>query len=142
MSSTEVIHWTFISVEYKRPAFLWEIPPIIKTDVPVSRTAMGMTQFVETASTTDRSFFEYLDDKKSETLTDVGKGIADRATQSLGDVMKEFGLWLLQVLPDSFGILAMIFCLGAIASIPRTGKWACISLILAIIFEILRRLTL
>lgn len=141
MSST-VIPWTFIAIEYKRPAFLWEIPPIIKTDYPVVITKVETPSYVETAATTNLSFLEYLEDKKSEALADVGKGIAESATQSLGDVLKDFGLWLLQVLPDSFGLLAMIFCLGSIASIPRTGKWACLSLILAIIFEILRRVTI
>lgn len=130
-----VIHWTFIAVEYKRPAFIWELPPpIINTPAP--------PQYIEVAATTTRSFGEYLDDKKSEALSNIGEGIAGSVTQSLGDVFKEFGLWLLTVAPDSFGVLSMIFCLGAIASIPKTGKWACISLILAIIFEILRRVTL
>lgn len=141
MSST-VIHWTFIAVEYKRPAFLWELPPpISKTEQFLPASDHTPIQYVETA-TNDKSFIEYLEDKKSEALSDVWAGITKEVTHSLGDVGKEFGLWLLQVLPDSFGVLSMVFCLGAILSIPKTGKWGAISLILAIIFEILRRVTL
>jgi len=55
---------------------------------------------------------------------------------------KDFGLWILKVMPDTFGMIAMILCLGAIMSIPRTGKWAVISVSLAVMFEILRRLTI
>ncbi|PUB09601.1 hypothetical protein [Paenisporosarcina sp. OV554] len=147
MSST-VIQWTFIAVEYKPPAFVWELPPpIIKTEefttafIPSPISIIEPIQYVKTAPINDRSFGEYLDDKKSEALSSIGEGIKDSVTQNLGDVAKEFGLWLLQVLPDSFGLLAMIFCLGAIASIPKMGKWTAISLVLAIIFEILRRAT-
>ena len=136
------ITWTFIPVEYKRAAFFWEIPPIIKPEQITPVSIPAPTQYVETAATTSRSFGEYLDDKKSEVISDAGKGITDSVTQSVGDVLKDFGLWLLQVLPDSFGVLAMIFCLGAMVSIPKMGKWTAISLILAIIFEILRRSTL
>lgn len=141
MSST-VIHWTFIAVEYKRPALLWELPPIIKSEVYTPVTTIQTPQIASTVDTTTRSIGEYLGDKKSEALSSVGEGITDSVTQSVGDVLKEFGLWLLQVLPDSFGVLAMIFCLGAICSIPKMGKWAAICLIIAIIFEIFRRVTL
>lgn len=73
----------------------------------------------------------------NKSFENIGKYIGEAFVQ-LG---KDFGLWILKVMPDTFGMIAMILCLGAIMSIPRTGKWAVISVSLAVMFEILRRLT-
>lgn len=73
----------------------------------------------------------------SKAFENIGQYIGDAIVQ-LG---KDFGMWLLSVAPDTFMMIGMILCLGAIMSIPRTGKWAVIAVSLSITFEMLRRLT-
>lgn len=56
----------------------------------------------------------------------------------LGKVFKEIGLWLLQVAPDASMLIAMIFCLGAMASIPKAGKWATGAVVFGVVMEAVR----
>jgi hypothetical protein len=56
----------------------------------------------------------------------------------LGKVLKEMGLWLLQIAPDASMLIAMILCLGAMASIPKAGKWTIGAVIFGVIMEAVR----
>lgn len=74
-------------------------------------------------------------DKGNEWAAEVMQWILS----NMGELFKEFGLWLLQVAPDTLLTLGMIFCLGAICSIPRTGKWAAASVTAALLTEVVRK---
>lgn len=69
----------------------------------------------------------------------------DSATQwvleHIGQILHDIGLWLIHVAPDALITLSMIFCLGAIASIPKTGKWTAIATIAAVVTEVIRKST-
>jgi hypothetical protein len=73
----------------------------------------------------------------SDKMSDVAIWILEK----LGDALHEIGLWLIKVAPDASMTLAMICCLGAIASIPKAGKWTAGATIGAVIAEVIRRAT-
>lgn len=56
----------------------------------------------------------------------------------LGKVLKEMGLWLLQVAPDTFILLGMVFCLGAIANIKKSGALTVGAVIVGVLLEAVR----
>ena len=167
----EIIKWTFIPVEYeyKRADYIWEMPPPLTekpftgewspiqevpgewTEVPAVLSAATDPPIVEDppADALDQMPLDlqlpdeksYLDQKFQEAMD----GALDNISGAVGDAIvrlgKDFGMWILNVAPDTLGMIAMILCLGSIMSIPKTGKWAIISISLAVVFEILRRVT-
>jgi hypothetical protein len=66
----------------------------------------------------------------------------DKATEmmmdGLGGVLHNFGIWVLQIAPETLLLLSMIFCLGVIINIPRTGKWTAITLISSIVMDVIK----
>lgn len=49
-----------------------------------------------------------------------------------------FGKWMLMIGPDAAIMISMIFCLGAICSIPKMAKWAVASVTVAFVLEVIR----
>jgi murein DD-endopeptidase MepM/ murein hydrolase activator NlpD len=60
----------------------------------------------------------------------------------LSELAHEVGIWLLKIAPEVSMTLAMIFCLGAIMSIPKMGKWASIATIGAVVADVIKRATI
>lgn len=50
-----------------------------------------------------------------------------------------FGKWMITVGPDTALIIGMVFCLGAICSIPKAGKWTTGAVVVALILEVIRK---
>lgn len=69
----------------------------------------------------------------------LGNDTSKWALEQLGLFLKSTGRLLLEITPDACITLAMALCLGTIASIPKTGKWTAISLLVAIMSEAIRQ---
>lgn len=69
----------------------------------------------------------------------LGDDTAKWALEELGIFLKGIGRFLIEIAPDASITLAMAFCLGAIASIPKMGKWATVSVISGVMFEAIRQ---
>lgn len=112
--SIEAIQLNSPSINPSEPIELWDIP------TPSDLVESHMQRAVNKA-------FENIGQYIGEAFVQLGK---------------DLGMWILKVAPDTFAMIGMILCLGAIMSIPRAGKWAVIAVSLSITFEILRRLTI
>lgn len=80
-------------------------------------------------------------EKGRDAATGASFDLAKWMLEQLGHVLHDMGLWLIQVAPDALIALSMIFCLGAICSIPKTGKWTAAATAGAVIAEVIRRAT-
>jgi hypothetical protein len=78
-------------------------------------------------------------DAFNESTAEISNDVAIWILDHMAAAFKALGTWLLQVGPDTAVLIAMIFCLGAICSIPRCGKYAVWSLLVGVVVDIIRR---
>jgi hypothetical protein len=78
-------------------------------------------------------------DAFTESTAQISNDLAIWILDHLADAFQALGHWLLQVGPDTAVLISMIFCLGAICSIPRCGKYAVWSLLAGVVVDIIRR---
>jgi hypothetical protein len=130
----EVAH---VPLEWTQVVVADPMPPIEPTQLEASPEPVETIELWDIPKPSDL-LESHMQRAVNKAFENIGQYIGEAFVQ-LG---KDLGMWILKVMPDTFGMIAMILCLGAIMSIPRTGKWAVISVSLAVLFEILRRLTI
>lgn len=86
-------------------------------------------------------FWDGVKDRAASEVDGMGSDIAIWILEGMGDIARELGLWMVRVAPDTLLTLAMMFCLGAIASIPKTGKWAAAATAFSVLAEVVRKST-
>jgi hypothetical protein len=86
-------------------------------------------------------FWDGVQEKAANEVDGLGSDIATWILEGLGEIGRDLGLWMIQVAPDTLVTLAMMFCLGAIASIPKTGKWAAAATVFSVLAEVIRKST-
>jgi hypothetical protein len=78
-------------------------------------------------------------DQISGMLPNFAEEMAQAFIDKMGEAAHYLGIWLLNVAPDTLLTVGMIGVLGAIASIPQSGKWASGFICASVVFEIIRR---
>lgn len=88
-----------------------------------------------------QGYWEGVKERAAHEMDGMTSEISLWVLQSIGDVLKELGLWMVKVAPDTGITLAMMCCLGAIGSIPKMGKWAAVATVFSILAEMVRKST-
>lgn len=126
--------WTQVVTESIPPVSV-ETPPMDVETPPIELIEPFKLWEVPTPS-------DFLESHVERAVNKAFDHIGSYIVEALIQLGQNFGMWILKVAPDTFGMIAMILCLGAIMSIPKTGKWAVITLSLSIVCEIVRRATI
>lgn len=69
----------------------------------------------------------------------LGNDTAQWALEEMAIFFKGIGRFLLEIAPDASITLAMAFCLGAIASIPKMGKLTAVMVTVGVMSEAIRQ---